>query len=140
MSVWDFVGKRMVLPHFSVSGLNGKLAFFCFCFFVRAHVCVCVTVHCSGTCIYRALGIISSSLLLLSPCNALLKTYLQYSRHDQGKVEKKRETLIIDICKTDFTLTYMFQFKEEDNGRSNNSKNVEEKRKLKELLLIQKKE
>lgn len=34
----------------------------------------------------------------------------------------------------------MFQFKEEDNGRSNNSKNVEEKRKLKELLLIQKKE
>lgn len=35
----------------------------------------------------------------------------------------------MDICKIDFTLTYVFQFKEGDSRRSNNSKNVEEKRK-----------
>lgn len=100
-----------------------------FFFPLCAHTTVCVTVHRLGTCIYRALRIVSSSVLLLSPCNAFLKIYLQYSRHNQEKVEKKRETLITDICKIDFTLTYMFQFKEEDSARSNNSKNVEEKRK-----------
>lgn len=62
-----------------------------FFFPLCAHTTVCVTVHRLGTCIYRALRIVSSSVLLLSPCNAFLKIYLQYSRHNQGKVEKKKE-------------------------------------------------